>query len=127
MHPRTVTRGRGLCLGGGISLTENPRIETPLDRDPPGQRPPWTETTPGQRHPPGQRPSWTEISPDIDPRTETTLDRDPLDIDPQTESALDRDSLDRDPPDRDTPWSCDLWCMLGQRPPTMNRMTDRQV
>ena len=39
----------------GASLTE-----TLLDRDPPRQRPPWTENPPGQRSPghspPGQRP-----------------------------------------------------------------------
>ena len=77
-----------LFTGEGVSLTEthpldrdppwqtSPWTETPLDRqrdprDPPGQRPPWTETPldrdpPGQR-PPGQRP-WTET-----PWTETLL------------------------------------------------------
>ena len=62
----------------GVSLTETlpgqrPPDRDPLDGDPPGQRPHWTET-PVQR-PPGQ-----------------------------------------------TPWSSDLWCMLGQRPPV-----DRQT
>ena len=34
-----------------------------------------------------------------------------------TETPLDRDPLDRDPPGQRPPWSCDLWCMLEQRPP----------
>ena len=38
-----------------------------------------------------------------------------------TEPPLDRDPPYRDLPDRDpkteTPWSYDLWYMLGQRPP----------
>ena len=34
----SVHRGGGLCQGDPLWT------ETPLDRDPPGQRPPWTET-----------------------------------------------------------------------------------
>ena len=45
------------------------------DRDPPGQRPPWTETH---------------------------LDRDPLDRDPPRQRPL-KDPPDRDPPDKNTP------------------------
>ena len=93
---------------------------SPLDRDPPGQRPPgqrhpldrdppWTETSPctetfqtetlPDRDPPRQRPSQTETLPDRDPprqrpsQTET----------PRTEISLDRDPLDRDPLKRDPP------------------------
>ena len=56
---------RCLSVHGEVSLTE-----TPLDRDPPGQRPPWSETPSGQRpprtetppeqKPPGQNPPGTE-------------------------------------------------------------------
>ena len=64
--------------------TETQWTETPRDRDPPEQRPPWawippgqrptwTETPPGQRHPPGQRPPGQRP-----PRTETPQDGDPL-------------------------------------------------
>ena len=38
-----------LISGGRGPPTETPWIETPLDRDPPGQRPPQTKTLPGQR------------------------------------------------------------------------------
>ena len=58
--------------GGGL-----PDKRPPLDRDPPGQRPQWTDTP---------------------------LDRDPLDRDPPwTETPLDRDPLVRDPPWIETP------------------------
>ena len=89
--PPAHYRMGGLCLG-----------DPPLDRDPPGQRPPWTETP------------WTEI-----PQTESPLDRDPPDRDPLwTEiPSGQRPSLDRDPLWTETPQSCDLWYMLGQRPP----------
>ena len=121
MHSSRMRTARSLPYGGGLcsrgfSLTEIPPGQRPPRQRPLGQRPPWTETPldrdrPGQR-PPGQRP--------------------PLDIDP-----LDRDLLDRDPPDRDPPgkvppgqralWSCDLWCMLGQRPPSMDRILDTHL
>ena len=102
----------------------------PLDRDPLGQRPPWTETPLGQRHfpwtetpfnrdpwtktlppdrhhslqtetlPPRQRPSWTE----------TPLDRDPPgQRPPWTETPLDRDPLKETPSEKRTP--------LGRDPP----------
>ena len=29
------------------------------------------------------------------------------------------------PPGCRPPWSCDLWCMLGNQPPLVNRITDR--
>ena len=62
-----------------VSLTDPPDRD-PLDRDLPGQRPPWTEILldrdpPGQRipdrdppgqRPAGQRPLWTETSLDTD-------------------------------------------------------------
>ena len=62
--------------------------ETPL-----GQRPPWTETPPDRdppsgQTPPGQRPPSGQTPP---PRQRPSW--------------------------TETPWSCDLWCMLGQRPP----------
>ena len=84
----------------GVSLTEKPSP----DREPP--KAPWTGTPP-DRDPPGQR---------------QPPDRDPLDIDPppthtHTETPLTETPL--------APWSCDLWWMLGQRPPPpVNRITD---
>ena len=67
---RSLVQGNiftGVCQsfcsqGEGVSLTE-----TPLDRDPPRQRPPWTET-------PLDRDPWTE--------TLLHLYREPLDRDP---------------------------------------------
>ena len=72
----------GLCLGlpdRNSSWTENPRhrpldrdpqTETPLDREPPGQRPP------------GQRPPWTETPLDRKPPGQRTPNRDLLDREP---------------------------------------------
>ena len=57
------------------------------NRDPPGQIPPDID-------PAGQRPY---------PRTDTPRQR------PRWTETL--------PQDRDPPQSCDLWCILGQRPP----------
>ena len=59
----------------------------PLDTDTPGHRPPWTQTPmyrdpPGQRPSPGQRPPWAETPRQRHPQTETLTDRDPLDRDP---------------------------------------------
>ena len=58
--------------------TETPLDRDPTDRNPPGQRPPWTET-PMDRDPHGQRPLWTETPLDRDPTGQRTppLDRDP--------------------------------------------------
>ena len=82
----------------------DPQTETPLYRDLPGQRPPWTETpgteTPRQRPPetPWTETPWTEIpqtetprteTPDRDPWTETPFGQRP----PWTETPLDRDPL----------------------------------
>ena len=96
---------------------QRPPRKRPLDRDPQAENP--QAETPGQdpqtenplTETPRQRPHWTDLP-----------DRDPLDRDtPWTEILLDREpSLDRDPR------SCELWCMLGQRPP-VKRLTDRQV
>ena len=99
-------RNRTASVGGGSSLTETPWTETP-------PRPPWTETSPKQkpldRDPPGQRPPqqrsfWTET-----PQTETPLNRDL----PWTETLLDQDPLDRDPPGQRPPNRDPS----GQRPP----------
>ena len=45
---------------------------------------------------------------------------------PQTKTHWTETPLDKDPPpiplDRDRdPQSCDLWCMLGQRPPSFEQ------
>ena len=75
----------------------NPIFNTHLDRDPL----PWTETLldrdPLDSDPPGQRPPWTENPPCTEaPWTETLLDSDPLDREPP---------LDRGPPWTVTPWT----------------------
>ena len=90
----------------------------PLDRDPPGQRPPGQ--SPLDRDPPGQRPRnrdslWTETL-----WTETPLDRDPLteipsgqrpsgQRPPWTETPLDRDPPGQRTPDKDPP--CHVTCV----------------
>ena len=61
------------------------------------------------------------------PRTETPLDKDPPgQRPPWTETLRQRPPGQRPPgqrcpprqrPPRDPPWSCDLWCMLGQTSP----------
>ena len=77
---------------GGLCDRDTPWIETPLDRDTPGQRPLWTETPldrdplerdpwieipldrgplSEQRTPTGQRNCWTEIPQTETPWTET--------------------------------------------------------
>ena len=83
---------------GGLPNNHPPRTETPP------QRPPWIKTPPGQRPLPRQRPPWTETP--LGQRS--LLDRDH----PWTETPL-----EQRPPRQRCPWSCDLWCMLGQRPP----------
>ena len=103
------------CIRVGCILEETPLDRDPLDREhldrdsqteTPWTETPWTEN-PCTENLPGQRPPM-----DRHPRTETPPGQ--------------RPSLERDPPlDRDHR-SCDLWCMMGQRPP-VNRMTDRQV
>ena len=74
-HSSMMCTARSLpCRGRGVSLTETPWIEPPLDRDPLGQRPPTNRDSPTDRdpptdrEPPGQRPPgqtspWTEIPP----------------------------------------------------------------
>ena len=97
MHSSRMCFTCSLLYRGGVSLTETPR------QRPPRQRPP------GQRAP-RQRP----------PQTETPMGRDPQDRDP-----LDRDPGTETPWTETLPWSCDMWCMLEQRPPLVNRMTHR--
>ena len=63
---------------------------------------------------------------------QTPLDADPLDTDPslrmQTPHPRGRPStLDADPPWRQTPWSRDLWCMLGNHPPPHPPWTEWQM
>ena len=67
-------------------------------------------------------PYWgVSLGPYRDPRwTETLPDRPPRSCDPRQTPAGQR------PRRTDPPRSCDLWCMLGQRPP-LNRMTDRRL
>ena len=81
----------------------------PLDRDPPGQRPSWTESP------------WTETPLDRDPAGQRfPLDRDslwtetPLDRDPLTEIPSGQRSSGRGPPWTETPLDRDP---PGQRPP----------
>ena len=67
----------------------------PLDRDLPGQRAPWTESS-LDRELPIQRSTWTETL----PWTETPWAENSSDRDPRTETSRQR-PLDRNPPDRD--------------------------
>ena len=70
--PPTLYRtGRGLCLGE----SETPD-RPPPDKDPPVQRPYWTET-PGQRSPCTETPLDRDPAGQRPPCTETPLDRDP--------------------------------------------------
>ena len=94
MHSSRTRTTHSLPYRGGLP-EQRPQTETPLDRDPPGQRPPWTESSSRQRHLLDRDPHWTET-----PWTETSLDKDPLTEVPWTETP-----------------SCDLRCMLGQKPP----------
>ena len=55
------------CIPIGCVPPASNRMGGLLDRDPPGQRVPWTEI------PPGQRPPWTETPP-----VQRPPDRDPL-------------------------------------------------
>ena len=89
MHSSRMCTTCSLLYRGGVSLTEIP------DRDPP-DRDPWTESPQTETSPerdshgqrsPGQRPPGQRP-----PWTET----------PWTETL---------------PWSCDMWCILEQRPP----------
>ena len=50
-------------------------------------------------------------------RSATAPGQRPPDRDPLTETPLDRDPLRQRPPKQRPSQSCDLWCMLGQRPP----------
>ena len=125
----------------GLSWQRPPWIETTLNRDTTGQRPPsWTETplldrypppgqippldrepldrdTTGQRHPrqrpPGQRPPGQRPL-DTDPQTETPWTETSWTETPWTETSLDRDPLDRDP-QTETSWT--VWDPPRQRPP----------
>ena len=63
-----------------------------------------------------------------------TLDRDPLDRDSHGQSLPgqrppgQRPLPGQRPPAKRPPWSCDLWCMLGQRPPPpMDRILDTSL
>ena len=86
-----------MCTAHSLPYWGVSLTDTP-DRDPPGSETPWTETPQ-----PGQRPP--------------NLDRDP--------QPLDRDLPPDRAPGQRPPWSCGLWCMPGQRPPPVNRMTHR--
>ena len=44
MHSSRMRTAPSSPYRKSLSVGETPWIETPLDRDPPGQRPPWTET-----------------------------------------------------------------------------------
>ena len=58
MHSSRMRTDRSLPYGGSLPDID-PWTETPLDRDPPGQRTPLTET-PLTETPTRQRTSWTE-------------------------------------------------------------------
>ena len=90
----------GGSLSGGL-----PGQRPLLDRDP---LLPWTKTP--QTETPRQKPSWTGT-----PWTETPSGQ---------RHPLNRDPLGQRPLSLPPPQSCNLWCMLGQRPP-LNRMTHR--
>ena len=94
--------------------------------DPPGQRPPWTSRDPPNRDPPpldrdppppDRDPSGQKL-----PRTETH----PWKQIPPGQRPAVQGPRCTETPWTENPWSCDLWYMLGQRPP-VNRMTDRQM
>ena len=108
-------------MGGG-SLTQTQH------RDPPGQRPPRQrppDRDPLGRKPPGQRP------PQADPPRQRPIDRNPQQRPPGQRSPWTETPLDRNPQWTETPWtktqrppwSCDLRCMLGQRPPCEQNQT----
>ena len=78
--------------GQRLPWTENPWTETPWTETPPGQRPPEQRPT-GQR-PPGQRPPWTETPLDRDPPGQRPSGQRP----PWTETPLDGDPLGQRPP-----------------------------
>ena len=115
MHSSRMRTARSLPYGE-VSMTENPRTETHLDRDPPGQRPPLLDRDPpppGQRSPPGQRlprqrPLWTNTPlMDRDPRMETpmTETETPCDRDlPPGQRLLDKDPSGQRPPPQRPPW-----------------------
>ena len=122
MYSSRICTARSLLYGGFLP-----------NRDPPGQRsprqrPPWIETTPLDRDIPDRDPLDRDPLLDRDSPTETPWTETPLDRDlprqrppPLTETHWTEIPLDRDPqaetPWTETPRSCDLWCMLGQRPP----------
>ena len=98
MHSSRMRTAHLLTYGGDLCLW----TETPL----PGQRPPSVDRDPlhGQRPPPGTE---TPLPGQTSPRQRTPWTETPWTETPWTE----------------TPWSCDLWCMLAQRPPPMDRQT----
>ena len=133
VQPNEITSTRAYCIEKQecipVGCVPPARYHTGVsqgdlpDRDPHGQRPPWKET-PRQRPLPDRDPSQTETPHGQrplkrDPPDRDSLDRDPPDRDPSwTETPLDRNPLDRDPSGQGPAWSCDVWCMLAQRPAT---------
>ena len=100
--------------GGGSAQSPN-ADPLPLDAEPPWMQTylldadpsPWMHTTPWGRPPGCRPPSWMQA--------------DPLEADPPGG----RPPLEADPLWIQTPWSCDLWCMLGSHPLIpVDRMTN---
>ena len=94
MYANRMRTASSLPYGGGVSVRGGLPNRDPLNRNPPNR----------------------------EPRTETPLDREPLDRDPQNrDPPWQRTPGQRPPgqrpPRQRHPWSCDLWCMLEQRPP----------
>ena len=120
----TRMHSSSICTRARVTLTEVfPWTETSLDRNPPVQSSPWTETpswteTLLERDLPGQRSPWTETLIDRDPhRQRPSLERDQLFRNPPwTETSRTETPLDRRPPQTGT--SLD-------RDPPVNRITDR--
>ena len=80
----------GLCLGESVRETPHTWMETPPDRGPPGQKPPWTEDSPGERPSLDRGPAWRETLPGQgpprqNPWTEAPLGRPPRQRPPWTE------------------------------------------
>ena len=124
--PARYCMGRGGCLTqtqhrdppGQRPPRQRPPDRDPLGRKPPGQKTPWTET-PSGRHPPRQRPI-DRNQQQRPPGQRSPGQRLPGQRPPWTETPLDRNPQWTETPWTKTqrpPWSCDLRCMLGQRPP----------
>ena len=105
--------------------TETPQTETHLGRDPPWHRPPSTET-PSCFEYVGKSWQWFCLIIYLRSAFCRTESRSSLLVDSFRIllSISETYPLTETSPSTETPQSCDLWCMLGQRP-SLNRITDR--